>query len=126
MTSGRVHFLVLMLIIGPPAGVFLWHQGNIYMELQAIPPEQLPGHVVMVYSPSCGACKRMLPIVHQVQSEGYRIRTANVGNDRSVGDQWNVRGLPTLIYFENGQEKFRTVGSMSGQRLRDFCRGIYL
>jgi thioredoxin 1 len=126
MTLGRTFLLGLFLMIGPPAAVFFWHKGIEYQELQAIPPQRLPGNVVMVYSPSCGPCKTMLPIVHQMQAEGYRIRAANIRSEPALGQQWNIRALPTLIYFHDGQEQFRTVGGMSAQRLKDFCRGYQL
>lgn len=123
MTIGRTFALGLFLMIGPPAAVFFWHKGVELQELQAIPPQQLPGNVVMVYSPSCGPCKRMLPIVQKLQFEGYRIRAANVRNEPGLNQQWNVRYYPTLIYFRDGKEQFRSAGSMNERKLRDFCRG---
>jgi thioredoxin 1 len=125
MVGGRILFIAMICMAGPPAAVFVWQKGQEYQELQAIPPQQLPGSVVMVYSPSCGPCKTMMPVIQQVQAEGYRIRTVNARSEPTLAKQWKVRAVPTFIYFKDGQEKYRSVGGMSQKELREFCRGIW-
>lgn len=124
MRSEVVFSLALVLFAGPPAAIFVWKQIEEYSHLQSLPPNELPGRVVMVYSPSCGPCKVMIPRVQQLQNSGYKLRTVNAHNEPSLAKEWKVRCYPTFIYLKDGVEQFRSSGSMSQNQLEQFCRGI--
>ncbi len=79
----------------------------------------------MLYSPGCEGCKTMLPIVEDLMKDGYRLRLVNVDEQPQAAREYNVRGVPTIVYEVDGQEQFRTVSMLSPQTLEDFCRGIY-
>lgn len=71
-------------------------------------------------APWCGPCKRLAPILYQL-SQQYRDQYAffKVNGDkyRSLMDKYNVKGFPTVIFFENGEEVDRTVGFISKDEL---------
>jgi thioredoxin 1 len=65
--------------------------------------------VVDVYASWCPPCKALAPILEQVQELCYIVK---VNNDEvsEVADEYNVTGLPTLLFFKSGELLDRVVG----------------
>lgn len=75
--------------------------------------------VVLVdfYADWCGPCRMLTPIMEQLAQElAGKMTVAKVDTDQSVNvaAQYEVRSIPTLILFKDGQVKQRVVG------LKDF------
>lgn len=69
--------------------------------------------LVDFYGPWCGPCKRLSPVLDQVAEEmkgKVEIVKVNIDKAPDLTDQYSVRGVPTVILFENGKEKGRFVG----------------
>ncbi|MDE6340511.1 MAG: thioredoxin [Muribaculaceae bacterium] len=61
----------------------------------------------------CGPCKMMHPILeelHQKVGEKARIITIDVDKNEQLAAVYNVRSVPTLIIFQNGEVKWRAAG----------------
>lgn len=60
----------------------------------------------------CGPCQMIAPIVEEIAQEkpALRVGKVNVDADAPLAMSLGVSSIPTLIYFENGQEKARLVG----------------
>lgn len=61
----------------------------------------------------CGPCKMMHPILeelHQKVGEKARILTVDVDKNEQLAALYNVRSVPTLIIFRNGEVKWRSAG----------------
>lgn len=75
-----------------------------------------PYLVVDFFADWCGPCKSLAPIFEQVAGEyGNNYCFAKVNADRA-GDllqRYNVKGLPTVVFFKDGKEVGRHVGFMS-------------
>ena len=70
----------------------------------------------------CGPCKVQTPILTEVAGElgdGARILKIDVDRNPSLAQKFNVRGVPTLIIFKNGEVKWRTSGVRSKKELVD-------
>lgn len=70
----------------------------------------------------CGPCKMMPPILEEFKGMvGDRASVIKVDVDRNPGaaQAYDVRGVPTLIIFKNGQPVWRRSGVMSAAQLRD-------
>ena len=70
---------------------------------------------VFVWSPSCGYCRRMLPLVDQLSSDyAGRIKFSKIINEQSplTSSRYNIQGVPTLLFFKNGKQVDRTVGAL--------------
>ena len=61
----------------------------------------------------CGPCKMMAPILNELAEElpeGQAVGKLNVEEYQSMAQKFQVRGIPTMILFENGREINRFVG----------------
>ena len=68
----------------------------------------------------CGPCRTLAPIVEAVaeQYEGAaRLVKLNVDDNPSVVQRYRVQAIPTLILFQDGEEKDRIVGAVSKETI---------
>ena len=68
--------------------------------------------LVDFYADWCGPCKMIAPIIEEIADERKDIAVfkLNVDESAAIAIKYNVMSIPTLIVFENGQEKTRIVG----------------
>ena len=68
----------------------------------------------------CGPCKMVAPVLEQVASdyEGrMQVVKLNVDEAQQTAFRYNVRSIPTLILFKNGQVEMQVVGAQSKQKI---------
>lgn len=54
----------------------------------------------------CGPCRMIAPIIDQLSTEfagKVKIGKVDVDENNSLASTYNVRSIPTLIFFKNGQ-----------------------
>jgi thioredoxin 1 len=64
----------------------------------------------------CGPCQTLAPILKQVKDNlGDRISIIKIDVDKNkqIASQYQVRGVPTMILFQNGKQLWRQSGVMS-------------
>ncbi|SHG80944.1 thioredoxin [Thermosyntropha lipolytica DSM 11003] len=69
----------------------------------------------------CGPCKMLGPIVDAVAEENVGkivVGKVNVDENRELAIKYGIRGVPTLIFFKDGQEVKRVVGVQSKAQLQ--------
>jgi len=73
----------------------------------------------------CGPCQALMPRLKQLNDEvdTFEIVKVNVEEAPELAAQYQVRGLPTLVVFENGAEVRRKVGGGSVDVIRNFVEG---
>lgn len=67
------------------------------------------------YSDTCIPCKRMSPLLAEIEEElgeSVKLVKLNVGFDGETAEKYNVTAVPTLVFFKNGEEKNRMVGAV--------------
>jgi thioredoxin-like negative regulator of GroEL len=55
----------------------------------------------------CGDCKRIapdLPEITQAFADTFQFAEIDADNDQEIAQQFNVKGIPTFIVFEEGKE----------------------
>ena len=68
----------------------------------------------------CGPCKMMAPILKQAKEhlgDKATIIKVDIDKNRSVGEQFQIQSVPTLILFKNGQIKWRQSGVVPPETL---------
>ncbi len=80
-------------------------------------------------SEQVGACKIQEP-EFQAVGKTYQGRVtfarANIDTNSELTNQWNIDGLPTIIFFKGGREINRIKGIMMRDRLRRQIEGALL
>jgi thioredoxin 1 len=69
----------------------------------------------------CGPCKMMAPILSQLKTmvgETTTILKVDVDKNPEVSKQFNIQGVPTLIFFQNGAVKWRQSGVIQANQLK--------
>lgn len=69
--------------------------------------------LVDMFSPSCGYCQQLGPIVSEVAKESqgkYKVGKLNVILSPDIADEYMVDSYPILIVFKDGKEVSRMVG----------------
>ena len=68
----------------------------------------------------CGPCQMLGPILKQVKdSLGERISIIKIDVDKNqeIASVYQVRGVPTMMLFQNGQQLWRQSGVLSKEEI---------
>jgi thioredoxin 1 len=71
----------------------------------------------------CGPCKAIAPILDEIAQEyGGKLKVAKLDVDANVEvpKKYNIRGIPTLMLFKNGNVEEQIVGARSKSQLTAF------
>ncbi len=78
----------------------------------------------------CGPCKMIAPVLDELAEEyagKLQICKLDVDANPATAPKYNVKGIPTLIIFKNGNVEAKKVGAMSKSQLAAFIEStIYV
>ncbi|MEN8231239.1 MAG: thioredoxin [Thermodesulfobacteriota bacterium] len=84
--------------------------------------------MVDFFSPTCGPCRMMSPAIDNLAKEYVGrviIAKLDTSSNRMAPSQYQIRGVPTLIFFKNGQVVDQLTGAMPeedlAQKLNQFA-----
>ena len=69
----------------------------------------------------CGPCQALTPVIEELVDD-YQGRAmigkVNVDKDAKLMQQFQVKSIPTLVFFKKGEEKDRLIGGVSKDEIR--------
>ncbi len=70
----------------------------------------------------CGPCKMIAPLLDEIarENEGrVRVTKVNIDDEPALMQRFNVRAVPTLLFFHGGQLKDQLVGGVAKRAIVD-------
>ena len=68
----------------------------------------------------CGPCKMIAPVLDEIAREKagtVKVGKVNVDNNQSLSARYNIRAIPTLLFFKDGQLRDQITGIASKKDL---------
>ncbi|XP_046397334.1 thioredoxin domain-containing protein 5 homolog [Ischnura elegans] len=82
-------------------------------------------HFIKFFAPWCGHCQRLAPTWDKLaeslsHDEGVSISKVDCTEHRSVCEDFEVKGYPTMLWIEDGKKVEKYTGSRTHEDLKDF------
>lgn len=81
--------------------------------------------LVDFYATWCGPCKTMHPVLEELKKQlGDRIRILKIDVDKhqDTAMQYQIRSVPTLMLFRNGQRLWQQSGALPLSELKSYIQ----
>ncbi len=69
--------------------------------------------LVDLWAPWCMPCRMISPIVEEIGNDNQgklKVCKLNTDENQNIAAQYGIQGIPTLLFFKDGQEVDRIVG----------------
>jgi thioredoxin 1 len=79
------------------------------------------------YSDSCVPCKRLSPVLADIEDEfGDKIKVVkiNINFDGDLAEKYEVQAAPTLVFFKSGEEVSRLRGAVKKAEITDVINNL--
>jgi thioredoxin 1 len=79
-------------------------------------------HVLYFTAEWCNPCKKVRPIVDEINREGSDVRFIVVDADSEIelAKNFGVKSVPTFILIKDGEEVSRLTGAKTKEQLKEF------
>ena len=76
--------------------------------------------IVDFWAEWCGPCKMIAPLLDEIAREkaaSVKVAKVNVDENQSLSSKFNIRAIPSLLFFKNGQLRDQITGMTSKKDL---------
>src|SRR5215470_8270042 len=76
--------------------------------------------IVDFWAEWCGPCKMIAPMLDEIareKADSVKVAKVNVDENQSLSIKYNIRAIPALLLFKNGQLRDQVTGVTSKQDL---------
>lgn len=83
--------------------------------------------IVDFWAEWCGPCKALAPILEEISGEveaKAKVVKVNVDEAGELAQKYGIRGIPTLIFFKDGEVKSTLVGNQPKAEILKNINGI--
>lgn len=80
--------------------------------------------LVDCYAPWCGPCKLLSPIIDELanETENCEFYKLNVDDAEEVSREYGIMSIPTILLFDNGELKQKTIGFKPKEELQELIK----
>ena len=75
----------------------------------------------------CMPCRALAPVIEELAQEfqgKVRFAKVNVDEARPIAQQFGIRGIPTLILFQNGKKVNELVGNQPKEKIKSLLTNL--
>ena len=75
----------------------------------------------------CGPCKAIAPMLEEVAKEysgKVKVAKVNVDENQELAKKYNVRAIPTLMLFKDGQVAATKIGALPKNKLLEWVESV--
>jgi len=117
MKATTKKYLILGLLVFAVCGVIAMKNLQTYQQVEGLADDNIIGKgkpvLLELGSHSCIPCKKMIPILDELNTEQttFIVSFVDVWAVEGKGEQYGIKSIPTQIFFDgDGTELFRHVG----------------
>ena len=79
-------------------------------------------HIVDVYGTYCGPCKMLAAVLEQVDKKYSFLSILKLNSDenKELSAEFNIKAVPTILLFEDGELVKRQTGALSESQFMDY------